>query len=193
MEAKILKLNEGKVTISDQALDIPPFSILYKGDRTKDRQRFFDAITFLYYMHSKDSIFFNRAPAIRRDYIANNIFKKDVSFLDRFDTMEGFKESKDFYIGDQLNEDEWAYEQWKMDVEQYLVYLRGIPYAITTKKNVDGILVDVSIDNSSVKMPAVKHFGELIELGKKIKEKVKESQKRKAVGKREKKMFEDPV
>lgn len=193
MKARVLIYDDGKVSISDQALKLSPFSFLYKSDRTKDRNRFQDAITFLYFMYCKESIFFRRTPLQRRDYIAGNVFKKTPDYIDKIESMEGFAEARDFYIADQLNEDEWAYEQWKMDVEQYLVYLRDIPYTITTKKNVEGILVDTSIDNSAVKMPAVKHFGELIDLGKKIRDRVKETQKKNAVGNREKKMFEDPI
>ena len=189
---EILNYENGEVKISEQGLRTTPFSSLMKGDRSKDRQRFFDAVTFIFFMYSRNSIYRRRTPMQRKAYIAGNVFKKDLDYLEKLEKMDGFKEAVAFYIEDQYSEEEWAYEQWKQDVEQYIIYLRNIPYVLKVKKNVDGILVDVDIDNSSVKMPAVKHFAELIELGKKMQERVKESTKTVAMGKREKKMFEDP-
>lgn len=189
---EVLFFEDDVVKISPQAIKYTPFSAMYKSDRTKDHNRFSDAITLIFFMHSRTSIYRRRTPGIRKNFIANNVFKKDLDFVNKLEKMEGFKEAEAFYIEDQYNEDEWAYEQWKADVEQYIAYLRKVPYSIKKKQNVDGILVDVEIDNSALKMPAVKHFSELIDLGKKIKERVKESAKVVAKGNREKKMFEDP-
>ena len=189
---EILDYIDGKVVISDQALKNTPFYQLYKGDRSEDKKMFNDAVTFIFFMYSRASIYARRTPLQREAIILANVLHKDESFVKKLERMAGFKESIEFFKEHQFSEEEWAFEQWKSDVDDYLAYLRKIPYTITVKKNVDGVLVDSEIDNSSVKMPAVKHFAELIELGKKLSIRVKESNKSSAVGNREKKMFEDP-
>lgn len=189
---EILEYKEGKVTITDQALKNTPFYLLNKGDRSEDKKLFNDAVTFIFFMYSRESIYARRTPYQRESMILANVFHKDESFLKKLERLPGYNEAVEFFKEHQFSEEEWAFEQWKSDVDDYLSYLRKIPYTITVKKNMDGVLVDTEIDNSSVKMPAVKHFAELIELGKKLSDRVKESKKSSAVGKREKKMFEDP-
>lgn len=191
--ARVLYYKEGVVKITDQGLRETPFIDMYKSDRTKDKRKFHDAITFLYFMYSRESIFRNRMPYQRKIAILTDRLQQDADYYDKkLLKTEGFKECEEFYKKDQLSESEWAYEMWKEDVEQYITYLRAIPYTIKTKQKKDGVLVDVEQDNSSVKMPAVKHYKELIQLEAEIKKKISEEKKSKTQGKREKKMFEDP-
>ena len=95
---EVLFFEDDVVKISPQAIKYTPFSAMYKSDRTKDHNRFSDAITLIFFMHSRTSIYRRRTPGIRKNFIANNVFKKDLDFVINYLNLKRNIEKRNYLL-----------------------------------------------------------------------------------------------
>ena len=52
---KLVRINDYKLEVEDELLLLKPFKELYKTDKTKDKSKFFDFLTIIYYTYDPRS------------------------------------------------------------------------------------------------------------------------------------------
>lgn len=95
LNMKLIRLENYKIIADDELLLLKPFRELYKSDKTKDKGRFFDFLTVLYFTYdprSDYSYISSEEDRLREVYVSNGIDSFRFSKL-HLECIEMYKKS----------------------------------------------------------------------------------------------------
>lgn len=179
--SEILQVKDNKVLVSDEAMLLPEFQTLFKNDKSKNKERFFDIIFYVYYVYKFDGPLKNMYPEDRKAYVCNSLMGGRVTAKEIESSQEAQKLISLYYklTMSFIRRD---YEQTKQDIESLNKHISGIPFTkrVLLKNQpvsfeYEGKIVntttsfEVDIDNSEEKAKALKLKETLYDLEEKLK------------------------
>ncbi len=195
----LLKLENETVILITEAETLPQV----KRFRAKimQRKKFFDeSIRYMFYMHSRKSVFRDMPPQQRQKKIFETFFPERK--LTEFENSKGFKEFKEFYLEFTKSYKERMYENHLADIEQMAINISKIEFTkkkkivrtIKVKVGKDWFDVDIdtelNVDNTSEKLAAMDLMTKLIEKEEFLRKKIDEEYIKKSKKAEERRLFD---
>lgn len=197
-------LEDGKIKVSESAMQIPAFKELKRYDRT-DNKIWFDAvISYVYYVYKifgdKNVSYLANTPIHQRKVttVANHTGKyKDLNLFENDSRVQAVVES---YLEYSRTRSEMLFDALKADIDSFSDYIQKMPTTIKksiprTIKEPDGeklieriVYIDIEIPNSDERLKAITRAKEIDDLYKRVYKDVQKDGKNRAANE---KMFEN--
>ena len=180
---KILYLDRnGNVRITKEGKPDKAFNDLYISDRREGKPFFKDAITYIYFVYDRDSIYKNLSLDDRKLLVCSNFIKDKKKDHIYFEKNKKISACIKRYIECLFTATDRLYIKLQDDIDKYITYLSEIPYSITKVIEVnvslsDGTIqrekVSVEISNTNEKVTAIKASSNLVEYKKSLEDLIK--------------------
>ena len=179
---KLVKINNYKLEIEDELLLLKPFKEVYKADKTKDKSKFMDFLTIVYYAYDP-----------RSDY---NYITDEESRIQEVCDSNGFEVPKftqreleciELYKKSTTTASTLLLEDTKLTIEKIREMLKSVDFSILEEK--DKVNAIKSIASTVSMIP--KLVKDLAEAEKAVTKEIEEAGR--ARGGNAKKLFEDGV
>ena len=93
---RIIDIQEGKITITPEALCISPFSELWQGDKSKDKSKATSQMKYIWFFADIESPYYDKPEADRHNLLALDVMK-DKDYKVTKEVNEGIKKYQELY------------------------------------------------------------------------------------------------
>ena len=187
----MIRYDNGNVVWDAMDLEIPEYKSLMDNDKSKDKHLFNEAISLIYFVNHPKSPWINKFPTDRKKLVCLNKFGKPELYYLEIEKLPGYLNAERYFREDQYTKEQLLFQMWEKDAEDYIQYLKNVPFLKKGTAVIDGVKQTVDVDNGTEKMKAMQHLATLLDIADKYRKRIKEETKTKAVGNKEKKIFED--
>lgn len=166
----ILYLEEGKVKVSDTGMQIPEFKDYKQYDRSVNKEDFYLAMTYIFYVYkifgnTKNMSPYSNMPLKQRQvYTCKNHTKGKG--VDYFESNTRIKHCIDAYTTYSRTQAERMLDTFKQDMEDFIIYVQSIPTTITKtvvvraqvpgEDRYENVDVEIDIPNLDIRMSTLK-------------------------------------
>ncbi len=172
------ELVNSKVVVTEQALMDESLDKLYKSDKSKSKTAWNKAISYLFFVYSKQSQYKNVLLHDRRRMVSEDIIK-DSSYWKKLEEHSEFSKIIEKYNNLQFTHNERLLEGLKRKIEEYLNFWNSLSV--------------VDKDNHKLLSETLKSSEALLELQERLERMVSKEALSRQVGDGESKIFEDDI
>lgn len=185
--------NNGNIEVTKEGMQLPPVKHLWNKDKTKDRMFFHNAITFIYWAYTADSIFSNMLETARYQKVALLYCNEDDHT--KFTENPRVKAVIDLYVELSYSALEHSSMKLRKDLEAIHRKLDDIPFEREAKIDVEVMIpiakdkpeelvphtirTTMMIDNSEEKIKVINMVDKLYTLEDRISTRLKKERKEK--------------
>lgn len=179
---KLVKINNYNLEVEDELLLLKPFKDLYKADKTKDKTKFFNLLTILYYVYDprSDYNFISDEEERLKEVCDSNGFEVPKFTPKELECIELYKKST-------TTASTLLLEDTKLTIEKIREMLKSVDFSVLEEK--DKVNAIKSIASTVSMIP--KLVKDLAEAEKAVTKEIQEAGR--ARGGNTKKLFEDGI